>query len=626
MLTCVDSPACLRSCPMNLYPLRRWRVVLASLLAAMIFGSDWIPPGVMAVGGATSLLVLFLAARASLASDTPPPLHRIFLGLLCVVLLGLGLVTATLGSLLWPERVAYQHFRAEVAIYVAILWGLTFVPYGRAWAYLRSEERPGPRASEVLVPRPRWATLAIISVWFLVHATLWATYPPLVQVDSWCNVFLEPNLFAASKTQMHHLPLYSLVVKFFAWEKGALVVGLSIITAAQHLLVLAVAFTGDRLIRRVTNSPIAAALAAMAIVLDAQLASYAQMIMTEVLSLSLAVFVVASLLEALFSKRALAWICLGGVLAGLAILARQAFMLWVLLPALWLLVAGFKKRGFKFVIAFLVLAWAPLVLILIHNGYFYGRAQLTESGRFLVYRIAWTVPLPSEEEAARDPDKRALRLIVLEKERVWVGPYERLRSELGWSDEEYTRQVRRLWIQMALTRPRLLLRATTGDAWKTLRANGADLHLKTIAEAHNYYVPDGLGDWSQLPRADAPGALRTLWADWSISWLFPVLILSLLGLVPVPGRVRGTALLLFLSIAYLVFLPCLIVYQVGRFRVPAIPFLLLSAGLGLANCLALLRFTHGKVSGAPERVTASPSEAGPIAAIQPPTPEAGLQA
>lgn len=455
-----------------------------------------------------------------------------------------------------------------------VLWPLL------ALGALESERHDSPPA--------RWTAGAkcvlILGATFQL-VTAWAV-PPLIQIDSVANLH-EPGLLEFRESQFHHTPLYvSLVKACAAWDLSR---GLWLLTALQQALIIGMGLAMERALR-VTAGPVLAALAGVAIVTDPGLAVYGRSVMTEVPSTALLVASVVLLWEAR-RRRPRALLFASGLCAAGAVLTKQAFQLWWPLATAWVLWSGSWAPRPRAAGVFAAGAVIPLLLLMSHNYVFQGRGQLTAAlGRALLYRVVYDMP-PLTDPAASPEDEmeQARRIIWDRRDEVWQGPYQGLRTRLGWSDDRIDAAVRGFYWERVRDEP---LRFT----WVTFRyaRDGAlaptpslsaalDLHEQVLAAtpAWGGVLARGAGvsvwqraaEWLDLPRR---------WA-----------VLVLLGFAPLLGGVllRRDGLLCLLTAAYVIGVPALAQIPLERFRIPAIPFVLTGAALGLHAVGVRLRRT-----------------------------------
>lgn len=587
--------------------------VLAFLLGLSLVGSPPIPAPLFAGLYAGGLLLLLVSGREAMREGWRPSLLMSFGLVTAGTLLCLAPVVELIGGVLWPTNSGERLLSREIGVGGVLILATHWI-WRRAVPLL-----PRGEVTEVLAPpppMPKTTLVLVLLAWGAVHISFWLGFPPLLQIDSWANMW-EPNLFEHREASMHHLPLYAVMVKSFA-STGDPTLGIWILAGLQHLMVLLVAFMAERIVRLQTSSCVAAGFVGVGLAIDAQLTIYAQFIMTEITCLTLALGCLALLLESERSQRPLLMISLAGLCAAGAILTRQALQIWALLPGLWILLSRVRPRKVALA-AFLGAAWGPLLFIFLHNAYYLGSPKLTEGGRFLIYRVALSYPEPTDAEVASEFDARLVRIIQEEKHGLYAAPYQRLEREFGWSEERITAEVKRLFIKLFTEHPHIFVGQGVEWSWLTFRGNGATLHIHGARDFHNKVrVLDGYIGWNQVPECPEPGKATVLWSDYSFSSLFLVNLLLLGLLIPDRRRSRGAALLFLLSIAYLVGLPCMLVTAAPRFRVPAIPFIMVAAGFGLAG---LEQFARSLTSGRQDSSEAGPGMQPDIEAeAPPPTP------
>jgi 4-amino-4-deoxy-L-arabinose transferase-like glycosyltransferase len=403
---------------------------------------------------------------------------------------------------------------------------------------------------------------------------------------------MEPPLFTEAEHFFHHPPIYVLLVKAFG-SGPRFLVGLQALVALQHALVVCLALGVERVTRLETESPLAAALAGIFIACDPHLALYAQLVLTEVVAISFALGGVVLLFEAARRERADRWLFAAGASAALATLTRQAFEFWPFVAAAWLLAAGPVRPRRRAAAIFFVAAYLPLLPFVLHNHVFFGRPALTAAtGRNLVYRVCEGLPdLTDAKAPPGDELERARRRIHENRDRLWKGAYDAVAADLGWSDDRIDAAVQRFYFEQVFKYPAEFTRVTVAYVCQLLVATET---IGSILELHNLTRPVASQPWDLLPHAEPAPA----WLE-AVNGAEPTSAPSFLMFAAVApllarGRARRLALLAVASVGYVVVLTSLVELPVFRYRLPAVPFMVLACAAAATGLVAHLRAMGGR--------------------------------
>lgn len=549
----------------GLTPLGRPLALVAALAGcSAILWAVFPAPGPAPQGAVRGITVLSLATRL-LAAE--------------------ALALCALAALVAALRPGLAAFGRRMSLGAGLLGASSMVLW-LALPRLRSWWGAGIQATDPAPPPPasRLARAFVVVAWLAPHLAVALALAPLVQIDSWINV-LEPDLFVPVERSFHHPPLYCVLVKAGA-QARALVDGLTAVVICQHLMVLGIALWVEDLVRRATGRAWVSAATGCALAVDGHLLMFAHSIMSEVLAGLALVLALGWLWRAEGEGRSPARsLLLAGAFAGLATLTREVAQAWFLVGALWLLgVARLTPRAHA-CLTFAAPALLLPVALVVHNYVFQGQARFTvASGRSMTSRL--TVGMPSLTDPLAGPDdelERARAVIWRERDRPggWVAVYEPLHRELGWDDERISSAVHRLYLEQARRHPLAFTRVTLQGFWGILRGSEP---FSDLLSFHDRVLPGGLAGWDALPRV-GPGPRWLSWLDaLAVTHRWPVLLLALLAPVLCRGPARRLAVLALATAGYLIAIPALVEFPLPRYRVPAIPFLALAAGLGLVGC------------------------------------------
>lgn len=543
-------------------------------------GESW--PLAFELLGAATLALLGGLAWLRLRRSPAPGLVEV--GLACAV--GEGMALATLGggrlASVRPgvEAVARRlSLAAALGAAVALLL-LLWLPRLRAWWSAGVEGLAAPLERGAAPARGRQV---ILIVWALFHLPFLVALPPLIQFDSWMNV-LEPDLFLPATQPLHHPPIYSELIKAAA-QAPSLVVGLTLVVALQHALVLGIALLVEDALRRVGAGEWVAAAVGCALAADGTLVVYAQLIMSEVVATAFLTLAAVCLVRGEEPGPAGTRLLAAGAGAALATLTRQVVQLWFALGLFWLAALAAIRGRARACTTFAAAALLPVLAVVGHQYVFYGRASLTgASGRSLVARLTVGLPDLTDPQAGPDDELERARRIVWRERRPqgWHPIHQALRTELGWDDERIAATIRGFYLEQIRRHPLPFARQTLRSVWSILR--GSERFVADILGFHDQVRARApLAPWAGLPPAGpAPPAFLVL--DWlTLTQTWPVLLLGALSPWLAGGRARRLALLSVATAAYLVAIPALFEEGLPRYRMPAVPFLALAAGLGAAG-------------------------------------------
>lgn len=529
-------------------------------------------PVAIALLGALGLAGLVLWARDRLSREPTPHLLAVLCGVLGAVALAGAVLLGGPGATL-AKDLETECRRLATGLAAVALLALGAAAFGR---HLVAELDPAKLASSELAPAPppgRLAILTILLLGGLYHAALFLSVPPLVQIDSWCNLW-EPPLFTFSGGLPHHPPVYVELVRLATL--GSVVDGLRALMAFQHLVALATALLVERSVRRATGSALAGLAAGLAVALDGMLALYAQEVMTEAVAVGLTVATVAGLVEAEDRPAPGAWLVLAGVACALGTLTRQVVQGWFLVLVAWLLFSTpLRPRG-RAALALALGVLLPLGAALLHNHVFYGRAALTAAlGRSLTHRICRGLPDPHDPAAPPgDPLETARRLVGEHRADLWLGAHNAIREKLGWSDEEIGRAMVKIYLEQIQKYP--LAYAKISLQYFLFFVFGNE-PLSGAIDFHEQVRPNAPPPWNPLPAAPRPPAALEALGSVALTSRLPVLVLALLAPLVARERARRLALLALLSTGYFFVVPSLVEGDVLRYRLLGTSFLAMGA-------------------------------------------------
>jgi len=564
---------------------------LPTLCAAALGLGRWVPGSVELLALATLASWTYLA-QCRLRGAPPPPTHERVLALGGACALALAVLAGGLSGFGAAEPPPLAHLLRTPARALAAGSALCFLALAlapqlrrlRGWICALPPEQP-------LTLAAAWTrgSSAVLLVGLVVHGVVLCAHDgPLVQVDSWVNV-AEPNLFTFSTHTHHHTPLYALLVKL-AHATPAPVLALWALVVIQHAVVVAMGLAVERTVRLTAESELAGLCAGLLVVTCGHLSLYAQLIMSETISIGWTVLATACVFGAARSPRPHRWVLGGGLAAAAATLTRQAMQGWFVAGAVATLLLPFRDRK-RAVALYLAGALLPIAGMVLHNGVFHDRYSLTAGlGRTLHYRVALGLPdLTDPDAEPGDPYERARELTWEHREAGWIDSYGAIRDELGWSDKQIEAAMQRFYLEQIKRHPGAFTRVTLGYCGSLVRAHepGAG-----VLGFHNQVLPN-LPIWQNLPRAN-PGGWAGRWLhEFQPTSTWPALLLALLSPILCRGRARILALTGFLSVAYYVVITSLVELPLPRYRLPAVPFLAIGCGLSVG---ALARLASSRWS------------------------------
>jgi hypothetical protein len=560
-------------------------VASAVPMAAVLGGLGNASPPILSLMGIAALAVLFTLARSRILEGPPPVTPDV----IAAVVLGLSFTAAIVVGgygIALTERMQLTRVAQAWAI-IALVMG-TFLYRHDMPAFLVGAEGAVGAAADRSVP-PHALRVAIVGLGLLLHGAVFASLPPVIQIDSWVNQ-AEPPFFEYQSTLFHHPPVYVFLTKATDRVPSLLsfLGGLRALVILQHVLVIAMALAVERIVRLETRRPVLACLAGIFLALEPHLAFYAQYVMTEVVSIAFGTAAVMLLVEASHRPRADAWVIAAGASAAFATCTRQVYELWLVVVVAWLVAANLIRPRRRAVLLFLVAAIVPVGAVVLHNHVFIGRAALTaETGRQLVYRLVDGMPdLTDPDAPPGDEHERARQLIWENRHDLWVGAYQAIERELDWSDAQVDVAVQRFFIEQVRRHPATYARVTASYAVDLLLTRE---DVASILSFHNLVRRQGPEAWHVVPEVPtAPPFLEQLMATKPTS---RVAVLALVALAPLlaRGRSRWLALLALGSILYFVAVIALIACPAARFRLPFVPFIILGLASALAGVMDLPR-------------------------------------
>ncbi|MCA8924188.1 MAG: hypothetical protein KDD82_20430, partial [Planctomycetes bacterium] len=580
-------------------PDRRGQLLLGASLLAPVGGVLFALPrpalGVLAAGGVCGLVAWARRRSPYLGSG-----WRVVGAALVFLLLVQGIVLAGVVGPAPRQGFTDTAILGRTANALALL-----ALAGAALLALPWERWLAPREADPGHPA-RWSLAVVVGLSALWHlAVLASTGGPLVQIDSAANLYQMPLFHPTSGGAPHHPPFYPALIRLVAdgphfWS------GLWAVIAVQHAAVVVAAATVERLLARWSLGAVAA-LGGLAVGLNGQLALYAQSIMTEVFGAVPVLVGFALVFLAPSRRRPLAWLLAAGACVGLGALTRQIDQGWFAVGALGIVLSRVRPR-WTAVGVFCAAALAPILLTILHNYVYTDRAVFTAAvGRNLTYRVLVDAPeLPRGTDPATDPWEAARQIAWRERDTCWLGPYNALKEELGWSDAQVDQAFQHFYREQLLGHPAHYARQTLGYAGTLLTVRetfegGVDWHNK-VRELLE------VDAWTTPPPARHPPAPLELWAEFAPTTRVPFLLLALLAPVVTRGLPRAAALTALAAVAYFVGLTCLVELPVARYRLPAVGFLILAASLSLGGLAQLLYRLGGGVGElvAPQAAPAPP--------------------
>lgn len=539
-------------------------------------------PALLAALSVLAVGALAPIARARLRRGCAPSPGEATLAVLLVLsIAGAGL----LGS--FGDRLAGEHReecrRAALDLSVASVLFLAFLV-----ALPRLSALSGGGETALATPAGKGTALVLVAG-LLFHAVAFVSLPPLVQLDSF-GYLVQQQPFVPHGLAPHSPPFYPLFLEVVrrALLSPAFETWLGTVVLLQHALAVGVALAVEAGLRRAGASPLHAALGGFVIALDGQLALYAHSIMSEALALAFALASVLLLVEAGGRERPARLVALAGLAAALATITRQAAEGWVLVPSLVLLACGGVRPRARALMLFLACALLPVALVALHNHAFSGRLVLTgAAGRNLIMRATWE-GMPELTDPGASPDdplERARRIVREERPgtKNWGRAHERLGTELGWSDAEIDAAFVRFYFEQLRRDPGAFVRTTAELAFEILRARetwaGAIAFQRSFGD-HAWVVR---GEEVRPPRIDGePPSLVRFLEGLALPTRLGVLALAALAPFVARGQARVLALLSAGTVLYFVGIAAVTEQPIPRYRLPAMPFVVVAAMLALA--------------------------------------------
>jgi hypothetical protein len=436
---------------------------------------------------------------------------------------------------------------------------------------------------------PARGTAIVLGAGVVFHLLVILSFPPLHQGDSFGYLYDVSPFGGPRSDPPHYPPVYTWLVKLLCSRPTA-PLGLATIVGAQHALAIAAAL-GVRHVVRSAASETSATLAGVALALDGHLAIYAQSIMSETITVAFVVATAVLLVEASARSESRALPLGAGLAAGLAAITRLAAAGWFGVGAIWIAAIGAFAARRRSLGLFLAGALAPIVLVVAFNRVFYGRAVLTASaGRGnLIYRVLYDMPRPTDPDAPPgDSMERARQLAWEERERCWTGPYHRIRDELGWTDAQVDAAFTRWYFEAIRRHPGQFAANTLAYAWGTLHEPES---CEYLAGFHDRIRPESPPRWQVAP-AGAPPALVSAVNDLALPTRVVVLLLAALAPLLARKEARRLALFALGAVLYFIGISSVTELTVFRYRLPAVPFVVVGAALaldGLSAKIAAMR-------------------------------------
>lgn len=536
-------------------------------------------PIVVGLVGGAGLVGLVLWARARLLQAPIPPLHAVFLSVLGACAAAGAIFLGGPGATLAPDLETQCR---QVAFGLAALASLAFMGagLGSRLSTPLAQETPASSALEPGVPASRAGAVAILVLGGLFHGAFLYLLPPILSIDSWCNLW-EPHLFTFAGLP-HHPPLYVELVRLVTYV--AVVPGLTALVLLQHASAIVSALLCEHAVRRMTGSAVAAVVAGLAVALDGMLALYSQQVMTESLSVFFTVASLACLVESEHREEPGRWLVSAGVACALGTLTRQVVQGWFLVILGWLLSTTHFRPRHRAALLFTVGALLPLGGVLLHNHVFYGQAALTRAlGRSLTHRIVEGFPPPHDPDALPgDQLETARRLVWESRQNLWLGAHRAIRETLGWDDDRIGQAMVALYFEQVRKYPAIHARVTLEHFVGLTRGHeaGEDVHL-----SHNRFRQGAPAEWAAVPAAEPlPESVLAVSRLAFTTWL-PILGLAFLAPLVTRGQARRLSVLALLSASYFILIPALVEVLISRYRLLATPCFAMAAALGAHGLL-----------------------------------------
>jgi hypothetical protein len=524
----------------------------------------------------------------------PIKAHLVVLACLVAGWLGFGSVMATIGVDLYPRN---RHAYGRIALGAVLLgFGCAVLPdliaLMRRHVLTLSIRSEAPSTSAP----SRWSPALVVLGTLAAHGTMFfGLEGPVLQPDSFASVWHAGLLNFTDPP--HHPPIYIELVRIAAPTTGNWL-GLTALVLFQHCLVLAVAVGMERAARLMTGRAWVGCLVGLLVGVDATWNLYAQSIMSEVMSSALCMFSALCLLEAERRKGAVRWLIAAGLLAGFATLTRQAMQAWFGVGLIWLtLFSALRPRRLACLVLFLA-SVLPVGTWMLRNYVALERGIVTASlGRNLLYRVVLEMPdLTDPDAPPGDEMEKAREIVWRERARVWVGPWNALRAELGWSDARINQVVVRFYTEQIKRHPGIFAEVT----WRSFQdlATGREAFGGTVFPFHNRAIEES--PWAGAPTMPVGGGvppplalLECFQLSASPFWLFLAFASPLLAW----GAGRRASFLALGGFTYFCLLASLVEVPVVRYRLPGVPLLYLAGCLSLAGIARWIEIGGRKVLG-----------------------------
>jgi hypothetical protein len=229
----------------------------------------------------------------------------------------------------------------------------------------------------IATARANWLFLALLSVGALLRAIVWFAYKPalLLQADTYTYIYQALGPLPRGPRPA----VYPLILKgLFVFDR------LWVVTVAQHLIGLGLAVLLYVLLRRLTVSPVVAALSMAPLLLDGYQLNIEQYVLTE--TFFEAMIIGAFALLAWKPKPAVVAVAVAGILVSLSGLTRFAGLALIPVVLLYVLV---RRFGWVRVVSLGAALALPIVAYSLWFRAETGQAGLTDrNGYFLYGRVA----------------------------------------------------------------------------------------------------------------------------------------------------------------------------------------------------------------------------------------------
>lgn len=575
----------------DLAPRARPRLLIAApaLLAGLAgLGAHW--PLAFELLGAVTIAALCVLAWDRLRRGPPPLAIEVLLGLIGVQLMALAVLVGghAAGLHAGIEPVCRRMSLVAAFLSACALGALAALPQLRAWWGEGSAADPGQAVAGVAAPPAGAGRVAVLVTWLAFHLPVLLMLPPLVQFDSWTNV-LEPDLFVPTTQPFHHPPLYVELIKA-ASRAPSLLLGLTVVVALQHALVLGMALLLEDFARRLTRNAWIGVAVGCGVALEQSLILYAQLVMSEILGATFLVLALVALCsaeerDAPSVRRLLA----AGAFAALATLTRQVMQAWFAFGLLWLLTMARLRGRARAAAAFTGAALLPVLLLVAHHYVFQGTPRLTAAmGRSLTARLTDGMPSLSDPSAPPGDELERARQAIWRTRHTWgswTAVHAAVRDELGWDEERIAAVVQRFYWEQVRRHPVAFARVTLRGQWAIL--SGGE-RFADVARFHDQVLDQAYAGWHVLPRVGPPPAWTAALDRLALTQRWPVLLLAALAPLLARGRARRVGLLAVLTVLYVTIIPALFEQPLARYRLPAAPLIALAAGLATGGVLQRL--------------------------------------